>query len=175
MTNAHSKFILNTNMDDTLYTVTTYSHALCNPGYNQSDPRWLEGLWGIYSSETKAEDAVFSQILNKCSNYRVLSYDDIQRDEFGDTQYASYESREIMRFEITHKDHGIPVIRSVVSVAQSIVIGKEEEEETFEEKEDSELYYSDFECIDNSILPYSELPYDKQIALDRENEKYATW
>lgn len=173
MTNAQSKFILSTNMVDTVYIVTTYSHALCNPGYNQSDPRWLEGLWGIYSSETKAEDAVFSQILNKCSNYKVLSYDDIERDEFGDTQYASYESHEVMRFEITHKDHGIPVIRSVVSVAQSIVIGKEEDE-TFEEKEDSELYYSDFEYIDNSILPYSELPYNKQIALDTENEKYNT-
>lgn len=163
MTNAQSKFILNTSMVDTVYTVTTYSHALCNPGYNQCDSRWFEGLWGVYSSESNAENAVFSQILNQCSDYRILSYDDIKRDDFGDTQYASYESHEVMRFEITHKDHGIPVIKSVVSIAKSNIIGKEVKQ-TFEEKEDSEIYYSDYECIDN--LPYSELPYYKQIAVN---------
>ena len=172
MTNTQSKFILNRNMKDTVYTVTTYSHALCNPGYNQSHPGWLEGLWGIYSSQTKAENAILSQILNECGDYRVLDYDDIQRDEFGDTQYASYESHEIIRFEITHKEHGIPVIRSVVSLAQMYCYW-ERVEQTFEEKEDSELYYSDFECIDNNV-PYSELPFNKEIAVDTENQKYAT-
>ena len=176
MTNAQSKFILNTNMDDTVYTVTTYSHALCNPGYNESDPRWLEGLWGVYSSESDAENAVFSQILNEFGNYMIFNYDDISRDEFGDTQYASYESHERMRFEITHKDHGIPVIKSVVSIAESRIIGKEQNESTFEEKEESEHYYSDYsdyECIDN--IPYNELTLEEQLIVNTKNEKYSTW
>lgn len=111
-----------------VYSVITTSHALCNPGYDATDERWLEGLWGVYRTDKAAENAVFTQIIEDCPNYRILYEDDIPRDEFGDTEYASCQDREIMRFEIISKDHGIPVIKSIVSIARCEI----------EEEEDSE-------------------------------------
>jgi len=117
-----------------VYSVITLSHALCNPGYDTNDERWLEGLWGIYKTEKAAKNFVFKQIIEDCSNYKILYENDIPRDEFGDTEYASCEDREVMRFEIISKDHGIPVIKSIISIARCEIEGDKEEEKE-EEKE----------------------------------------
>lgn len=121
-----------------VYSVITLSHALCNPGYDANDERWLEGLWGIYKTEKAAENSVLTKIIEDCRNYKILYEDDIPRDEFGDTEYASCQDREVMRFEIISKDLGIPVIKSIISIAKCEIEEDKEEEKDTEEEEDKE-------------------------------------
>ena len=174
-----------TNTESKVFTVTTYSHALCNPGYNETDARWLEGLWGVYSSESDAENDIFTQILNKCGNYTILYYDDIKRDEFGDTKYASYNSHEKMRFEIIHKDHNIPVIKSVVSIAETNIINKQQQNQTYKMKaikgvDGTDIYVPDYVIVDYEMdEPYysegEEIVMDEPYYSEGEDIEFNEW
>ena len=139
-----------------VFTVSTISHALCNPGYHMDDERWIEGMWGVYKTKSAAENAVFNEIISEdVDNYMILYEDDIARDNFGDTEYASMDCREVTRFVIQYKDFGIPVIETIVNICKSEVIDDEPEphvetqEETVEEEEPEEEpeEYDNFDAV----------------------------
>lgn len=102
-------------MASPIYSVTCFTRALVSPGYTpQTDERWLDCVWGHYTSQKCAEIAIFRQILDDPDhgNYKVLYEEDIPRlDEEGESEYAWGDSDyEVMRVVVTIKDHGIPVM-----------------------------------------------------------------
>lgn len=106
------------------YIVTCFTRALVSPGYTpEQDVRWLDCVWGTYTSQKCAELAVFRQILQDPDhgNYKVLYEEDIPRfDEEGESDFAFGDyDREIMRVVITVKDHGIPVMEITVCIVKS--------------------------------------------------------
>ena len=111
-------------MVSSTYIVTCFTHALVSPGYTpEQDDRWLDCLWGTYTSQKCAELAIFRQILGDSDhgNYKVLYEEDIERfDEEGETDHVwgDYD-RELMRVIITVKDHGVPVMEIAVSLVKS--------------------------------------------------------
>lgn len=112
-------------MASPIYSVTCFTRALVSPGYTpQTDERWLDCLWGTYTSQKCAELAIFRQILQDPDhvNYQILYYEDIPRlDEEGETDHATgdYYDYEMMRVVITIKDHGIPVMETTVCLVKS--------------------------------------------------------
>ena len=100
---------------DPIYSVTCFTRALVSPGYTpEQDERWLDCVWGHYTSQKCAELAIFREILDDPDhgNYKVLYEEDIPRlDEEGESDHAWGDfDREVMRVVITIKDHGIPVM-----------------------------------------------------------------
>ena len=107
------------------YIVTCFTRALVSPGYTpEQDDRWLDCLWGTYTSQKCAELAIFNEIINDpdFGNYKILYEEDIPvcDEEEGESAHAcgGYD-HEIMRFVITVKDHGIPVMEIAVSLVKS--------------------------------------------------------
>ena len=79
-------------MASPIYSVTCFTRALVSPGYTpQTDERWLDCVWGHYTSQKCAELAIFRQILDDPDhgNYKVLYEEDIPRlDEEGESDHA---------------------------------------------------------------------------------------
>lgn len=110
-----------------VYTVTAFSQAIV-PKYRQ-DERWLEGLWGVYTSQKAAEKTVFNDIIAEdVRNYKILYENDINVNDSEAGKYCACGD-EIMRFKITYNDTGGWVIKSVVSIARCNVETTEEETE----------------------------------------------
>ena len=111
-------------MVSSTYIVTCFTRSLVSPGYTpEQDERWLDCLWGSYTSQKCAELAIFRQILENPDNgnYKVLYEEDIERfDEDGETAHVwgDYD-HEVMRVIITIKDHGIPVMEITVCLVKS--------------------------------------------------------
>ena len=107
------------------FVVTCFTRALVSPGYTpEQDDRWLDCLWGTYTSQKCAELSIFNEIINDpdFGNYKILYEEDIPvcDEEEGESAHAcgGYD-HEIMRFVITVKDHGIPVMEIAVSLVKS--------------------------------------------------------
>ena len=109
---------------DPIYSVTCFTRALVSPGYTpEQDERWLDCVWGHYTSQKCAELAIFREILDDPDhgNYKVLYEEDIPRlDEEGESDHAWGDfDRELMRVVITIKDHGIPVMETRVCLMKT--------------------------------------------------------
>ena len=121
------------------YIVSCFTRALVSPGYTpETDDRWLDCLWGTYTSQKCAELAIFNEIINDpdFGNYKILYEEDIEQfNEDGETEHVwgDYD-REIMRFVITVKDHGIPVMEIAVSLVKSEPIPESEYERDYPEE-----------------------------------------
>jgi hypothetical protein len=114
-------------MTSTIYTVACFTRALVSPGYTpEQDDRWLDCLWGTYTSQKSAELTIFRDILEfpDHRNYKILYDEDISRiDEECGSDYAWNDyDREIMRAVITIKDHGIPVMEIATCLVKSEII-----------------------------------------------------
>lgn len=112
-------------MASSTYIVNCFTRALVSPGYTpETDDRWLDCLWGTYTSQKCAELAIFNEIINDpdFGNYKILYEEDIPvcDEEEGESAHTcgGYD-HEIMRFVITVKDHGIPVMEIAVSLVKS--------------------------------------------------------
>lgn len=142
-------------MASPIYSVTCFTRALVSPGYTrQTDYRWLECLWGTYTSYKCAELTGLRDILDDpdYGNYKILYDEDIPRlDEYGESDYAcgngdkgipdyawSESQREVMRVVITIKDHGIPVMETTVCIVKSVSIPESEIKLKYPEEFDEE-------------------------------------
>lgn len=111
-------------MTSTIYSVVCFTRALVSPGYTpEQDERWLDCVWGHYTSRKCAEFVIFREILEDPDhgNYKVLYEEDIPRlNEEGESDHAFGDfDRELMRVVITIKDHGISVMEITVCLMKT--------------------------------------------------------